>query len=63
MLPLLYARESDHVVDTLEEVTALNKIKKVLKGTNVIKRMIYQGRVRKEQANRNRIKKASFWMR
>jgi hypothetical protein len=76
MLPLLYARENDHVVDTLEEVTAPNKIKKVLKGSNVIKRMIYQGRgrkvrdlfdqdnlPRKEQAIRNRIKKAGFWMR
>ena len=76
MLPLLYARESDHVVATLEEVTAPNKIKKVLKGSDVIKRMIYQGRgqkvrdmfdqddlPRKEQAIRNRIKKAGFWMR
>ncbi len=76
MLPLLYARENDHVVDTLEEVTAPNKIKKVLKGSNVIKRMIYQGRgrkvrdlfdqdnlPRKEQAIRNRIQKAGFWMR
>lgn len=76
MLPLLYARESDQVVDVLEDVTAPNKIKKVLKGSNVIKRMIYQGRgrkvrdlfdqenlPRKEQAIRNRIKKAGFWMR
>ena len=76
MLPLLYARESDRVVEVLEEITAPNKIKKVLKGSNVIKRMIYQGRgekvrelfdqanlPRKEQAIRNRIKKAGFWMR
>lgn len=76
MLPLLYAREATHVVDLLEEITAPNKLKKVLKGSNVIKRMIYQGRgrktrdlsdqnelPRKEQAIRNRIKKAGFWMR
>jgi len=30
-MPLLFARESDHVVDTLREVSAPNKIKKVLK--------------------------------
>lgn len=76
MLPLLYARESDKVIEVLEEVTAPNKIKKVLKGYDPIKRMIYQGRghkvralfdqdalPRKEQAIRNRIKKAGFWMR
>lgn len=76
MLPLLYARESDRVVEVLEEVTAPNKIKKVLKGSEVIKRMVYQGRghkvrdlfdqndlPRKEQAIRNRIKKNNFWMR
>jgi hypothetical protein len=76
MLPLLYARESDRVVEVLEEVTAPNKIKKVLKASEVIKRMVYQGRghkvrdlfdqdnlPRKEQAIRNRIKKNNFWMR
>lgn len=76
MLPLLYARESDAVVQTLEDISAPNKIKKVLKGSNVIKRMVYQGRgqkvralfdrehlPRKEQAIRNRIKKEGFWMR
>ena len=76
MLPLLYARESDHVIEVLETVTAPNKIKKVLKGSDAIKRMIYQGRgakvrdlfdqenlPRKEQALRNQIKKAGFWMR
>lgn len=76
MLPLLYARESDRVIEVLEDVTAPNKIKKVLKGSDVIKRMVYQGRghkvrdlfdqddmPRKEQAIRNRIKKNNFWMR
>jgi len=76
LLPLLYARESDRVVEVLEEVTAPNKIKKVLKGHEAFKRMIYQGRgakvralfdqdnlPRREQAIRNRIKKEGFWMR
>ncbi|MBY6121014.1 hypothetical protein KUV64_17930 [Mameliella alba] len=76
LLPLLYARESDKVVDVLEEVAAPNRIKKVLKGHEPFKRMIYQGRgrkvralfdrenlPRKEQAIRNRIKREGFWMR
>jgi len=74
--PLLYARESDHVVATLEDVCAPNKIKKVLKGYEPIKRMVYQGKgqrvralfdqdnlPRREQAIRNRIKSEGLWMR
>ena len=74
--PLLYARESDHVVDVLEAVAAPNKIKKVLKGHEPIKRMVFQGRGQKvralfdranlprhEKAIRNRIKSEGFWMR
>lgn len=74
--PLLYARESDRVVEVLETVAAPNRIKKVLKGHEPIKRMVYQGRgrkvralfdrdnlPRKEQAIRNRIRAAGFWMR
>ena len=76
VLPLLYARESDRVVEVLEEVTAPNWIKKVLKKYDPIKRMIYQGRGHKvralfdrdnlprhEQAIRNTIKRNGFWMR
>ena len=76
LLPLLYARESDHVVEVLEQVAAPNKLKKVLKGYEPIKRLVYQGRgqkvralfdrdhlPRKEQAIRNRIKANGFWMR
>lgn len=76
LLPLLYARENDSVIKTLEDVAAPNKIKKVLKGYEPIKRMIYQGRgkkvrdlfdqndmPRREQAIRNRIKSNGFWMR
>ncbi len=76
VLPLLYARESDRVVEMLETVSAPNKIKKVLKAYEPMKRMIYQKRghkvralfdrenlPRKEQAIRNRIKSEGFWMR
>ncbi|WP_127114172.1 hypothetical protein [Shimia sediminis] len=76
LLPLLYARENDRVVDVLEEISAPNKIKKVLKQYEPMKRMIYQGRgqkvrelfdrdnlPRKEQAIRNKIKRNGFWMR
>lgn len=75
-LPLLYARESDRVIELLETVTAPNKLKKVLKGSNAAKRMIYQGRghkvralfdqdnlPRREQMIRNQIKKNGFWIR
>lgn len=74
--PLLYARESDHVVDVLETVSAPNKVKKVLKQYDPIKRTVFQGRgvkaralfdrdhlPRKEQAIRNRIKSEGLWMR
>jgi len=76
LLPLLYAREPDRVVEVLETVTAPNRIKKVLKDYDPFKRMIYQGRgqkaralfdranlPRREQAIRNRLKKEGFWMR
>ena len=76
LLPLLYARESDHAVAVLEHVTAPNKIKKVLKTYDPIKRIIYQGRgtkaralfdrenlPRKDQAIRNRLKSNGYWMR
>lgn len=76
VLPLLYARESDRVVEVLEQVSAPNKIKKVLKNYDPMKRMIFQKRghkvremfdrenlPRREQAIRNQIRKAGFWMR
>ncbi|MEM7471481.1 MAG: hypothetical protein AAF340_09035 [Pseudomonadota bacterium] len=76
VLPLLYARERDAVVEILEEVAAPNKIKKVLKQYEPMKRMIYQGRgkkaralfdrdalPRKEQAIRNRLKRNNLWLR
>ncbi len=76
VLPLLYARESDAVVTTLETIAAPNRMKRVLKSHDPAKRMIYQGRGQKvralfdrgnlpprEQMIRNQIKKAGFWMR
>lgn len=76
LLPMLYARESDAVVALLEQISAPNRIKRVLKTYDPAKRMIYQGRgtklrgmfdrdalPRREQMIRNQIKKAGFWMR
>ncbi|PIE16685.1 MAG: hypothetical protein CSA68_01585 [Rhodobacterales bacterium] len=76
LLPLLYARESNEVIRVLETITAPNKIKKVIKQYDPIKRMIFQGRGQKvralfdqnnlpirEQKIRNLIKREGFWMR
>jgi len=76
VLPLLYAREAQRVVDILEEVTAPNKIKKLLKLYDPMKRMIYQGKgqkaralfdqdnlPRKEQQIRNTLKREKLWLR
>ncbi|MEM6565928.1 MAG: hypothetical protein AAF665_15855, partial [Pseudomonadota bacterium] len=76
VFPLLYARESDQAVAVLEAVCAPNRIKKVLKSHEPIKRMVYQGRgakvralfdrenlPRREAKIRNRIKSEGFWMR
>lgn len=75
-LPLLYARESDHVVQTLEAVAAPNRIKKVLKQHEPFKRLLFQGRGHKaralfdraalprhERAIRNRLRREGLWMR
>ncbi len=76
VFPLLYAREDDRVIELLEEVAAPNKLKKLLKEYDPIKRMVYQGRghkvralfdrdnlPRREQMIRNQIKKNGLWMR
>lgn len=76
VLPLLYARENDHVVKVLEDVASPNWIKRVLKTYDPIKFMVYHGRgakvrelfdrdhlPRKEQAIRNKIKREGYWMR
>lgn len=76
VLPLFYATATDHQVALLEEVTAPNKIKKLLKLYEPFKRMVFQARghkaralfdrenlPRRERAIRNQIKSAGLWMR
>ncbi|MGC9420774.1 MAG: hypothetical protein ACP5EN_17550 [Rhodovulum sp.] len=76
MLPLLYARESDRVIEMLEAVCAPNRVKKVIKAHEPIKRFVYQGKgararalfdraalPRRDQAIRNILKKKNLWMR
>ncbi len=76
VLPLLYAREDQRVIDVLEQMTAPNKIKKVLKTYDPIRRMIYQGKgmkaralfdrndlPRREQKIRNMLKREKLWLR
>lgn len=74
-MPLLYARENDQVIDLLEEISAPNQVKRLLKEYEPFKRMIYQNRGHKvrglfdrahlpsrEQPIRQKIKKNGFWM-
>lgn len=74
--PLLYARESDAVVELLETIAAPNRLRKVLKGFHPIRRNVYQGRgakvralfdrdnlPKREAAIRNRIRSQKLWMR
>jgi hypothetical protein len=76
LMPLLYARESDRVVEVLEDVTAPNKEKKVLKAYEPMRRMIFQGKghkaralfdqsdlPRKEHQIRNALKREKLWLR
>ncbi|MGJ8622553.1 MAG: hypothetical protein ACSHW1_07235 [Yoonia sp.] len=75
-LPLLYATGTDAQIAYLEKVAAPNKIKKLLKLHDPLKRLIYQKRghkvralfdrndlPRREQAIRNKIKSTGFWLR
>ncbi|TCP60847.1 hypothetical protein EV663_10721 [Rhodovulum bhavnagarense] len=76
LLPLLYARESDRAVAVMEEITAPNKVKKVLKAHEPFKRFVFQGRgakaralfdraqlPRRERTIRNMLKKNRLWLR
>jgi hypothetical protein len=76
LFPLLYARESDRAVEVLEQVTAPNPVKKVLKDHEPLKKIVYQGKgkviramfdradlPRREAAIRTRIKAAKLWLR
>lgn len=75
-LPLLYARESDQVIEVLERVASGNGVKKVLRESEAFRRMIYQGKgakvralfdrddlPRREQTIRNTIKREGLWVR
>ncbi len=75
-LPLLYARENDHVLDVLEQAVAPNRIKKRLREWEPAKKLIYQGKGRdklramfsqdnlptKEKAIRQQLKKKGWWL-
>ncbi len=75
-LPLLYAREDQRVIDVMEEVTAPNKVKKLLKEHEPFKRLVFQNRGQKlrsiidendlmkpEEKLRKKLKNRGFWMR
>ncbi|MCE6950377.1 hypothetical protein LAZ29_05515 [Cereibacter sphaeroides] len=76
LMPLLYARESDRVVETLHRVAAPNRVKKVLKAHEPFRHFIYQGKGRKaralfdrddlprrEQAIRHILRREGLWTR
>lgn len=76
VMPLFFALANDAQISCLHDVTAPNKIKKVLKLYEPFKRMIYQNRgqkardlfdrnnlPRKETAIRNKLKAANLWLR
>lgn len=75
-LPLLYARESDPVVEMLEQVAAPQEMRRLLREYEPVKMMVYQNRGRKirglfdrddlprrEQAIRAVIKREGLWLR
>lgn len=76
LFPLLYASAPDPVIALLHEIASPNRLKKLLKQYDPIKRLVYQGRgdkvralfdqanlPRREKIIRNRIKSAGLWMR
>lgn len=73
-LPLMYATAPDHVIAAVEDAAAPNRVKKVLKSHDPFRRFLYQGRgararalfdradlPRREQAIRNRLRRAGLW--
>ena len=75
-LPLLYARDSDEVIEAMEQAVTSNKIKKVMKRSEVFRNLVYQIKSviirdmfdrenlpRKERAIRQQIKKQNLWLR
>jgi len=76
LVPLLYARESDHSVAVLEEVARMPLLKPLLQRHAPLRRLVYEGDGQKlramfdrnalperEQVLRKRLKQAGFWMR
>ena len=76
LFPLLYARESDKVIDVLQTVAAPNKVKKVLREYDPVKKLVIQGKGAKiramfdrqnlpprEQVIRKAIKAKGLWLR
>lgn len=74
--PLLYAREDDRVVEALEAAAAPNRLKRLLKEHEPLRRMVYQGGGRKaralfdreglprgEKPLRQRLKAEGLWLR
>lgn len=75
-LPLLYAREPDLVLDTLETATAPNRLKKRLREWEPARKLIYQGKGRakirpmfdrddlpaQEKPIRNRLRQNNWWL-
>ncbi len=75
-LPLLYARESDRVVEVLEDVAGQKELRRLLRDYEPVKLMVYQNRGRKaralfdrddlpkrEQSIRTTLKKEGLWLR
>lgn len=75
-IPLLYAKESDAAVQALEAAIAPNRIKKVLKQYEPLRKLVYQRKghriramfdrsalPRNEQAIRNQIRRTRLWLR
>ncbi|NBE06279.1 hypothetical protein GU920_01945 [Rhodobacter sp. CCP-1] len=76
ILPLFFARESDHAVAVMEQIAADPRVERVLRAYAPFRKMLYKGQgrevralfdradlPRKEQAIRNAIKRAGLWTR
>lgn len=75
-LPLLYARESAHVIDVLEAVCTPNRLKRVLKDYEPLRKMVYHGQgakaralfdqenlPAKEEKLRKKLRAEGYWLR
>ena len=76
LLPLLYAREGDAVVNALEFVASKNRVKKLIRGWEPADQLVYQAKGReavrpifageplppREQPIRQRLRKEGWWL-